>query len=103
MGRKQRLRETKKNDPKCCPKPQEISKVINSGNLKRLRKIGKFDVDKPLDWGLTPLALASFVGNVDVLRYLAGEAHADVNQAITDDGATPLHIAAKKEDRKSVV
>ena len=95
MGRKQRLRDTKKNDPKCCPKPQEISKVIKSGNLKLLRKIGKFDADKLLDGGLTPLALASFVGNVNVVRYLAGEARADVNQARTDGGCTPLFIAAQ--------
>jgi len=47
------------------------------------------------DNGATPLHIAAYQGNLDVVRYLAGEAHADVNQATIDNGSTPLHIATQ--------
>ena len=57
MGRKQRLK-AKRKDPKCSPKPQDIANAIESGNLKRLKKLGNFNADQPLNRGLTPLKLA---------------------------------------------
>ena len=93
MGRNQRLKEAKRKHP---AKPQDISKAIRNGNVKQIKKLGKFDVNHSIsDDGCTPLHIAAYVGNLDVVRYLAGEAHADVNQAKTDDGFTPLLIAAQ--------
>ena len=48
------------------------------------------------DDGRTPLYIAAQNDNLDMARYLAGEAHADVNKARTDTGGTPLLIAASQ-------
>ena len=57
-----------------------------------------FNANVELKNGCTPLYIAALEGNLDVVRYLAGEAHADVNQAKTDTGGTPLYIAAQEDD-----
>jgi len=54
------------------------------------------------DYGCTPLYIAACQGNLDMVRYLAGEAHADVNQATADNGYTPLFIATHRSNHDVV-
>ena len=46
--------------------------------------------------------VAASYGHLNVVRFLAMEAQANVNQALTDDGATPLMVAANRRHLKVV-
>jgi hypothetical protein len=63
--------------------------AVIAGSLNTLRKWGKWG----MKFGPVPLCIAAGYGKIDVLRCLAKEFGADVNQA-TEAGLTPLLMAA---------
>ena len=80
MGRKNRVKQEKKLSQ--CPKPQEIFNAVICGNVRQLKRMKNFNANIELKNGCTPLYIAAQEGNLDVVRYLAGEAHADVNLSL---------------------
>ena len=71
-------------------KRNELKKVIKSINLGA-------DVNIITDDGLTPLYIACYKGQKDIVNVLLSQESIDINKATaTDNGITPLYIACEK-------
>jgi ankyrin repeat protein len=56
------------------------------------------DVNQVAQNGMTPLVIAADCGHLDTVRCLTIAFDADVNQAVLDDGITPLMVAALNDN-----
>ena len=89
------------------PPPHSIWVAAGLGNLELLRAWIEYDPQTvnqahPQAMGATPLLLAAHQGQLEIVKYLITEAHANMNQGDTSNGDTPL-IRAAGHSQLSVV